>query len=518
MARPKSASAGSPKSVTRMFAGLTSRCSTPSACASASASAILTPTSRASAGVSGAIRMRSAYDPRHSSMIRYGCPSSVTPGVEEVDDVRVAGHPAGRPRLAQEPPLVAFALQRRFSTLTATSPARPTPGSPGTPSRTRPGPARTGRSGPAPSGTPVSGHAFKRYGRWPTVSRQPHSVASAATAVPLSAACRTPRGPRTPAATVSASRALAGGASAARQHPAGAPPGCARPRPAARPPAAPRPALPRPGRPRAAPARTPATACRRGNSSDGSAASAAMSPSSAQRRARRRRRPGRASARSARGPTRAAGSTSCGAIDGQHALGVGLGRRRVARVPAWTKPRTVPAMPTSSGCPVALGARQRVGEQVPGVRRLAQPAGDHAADHQRQPAAPVVVGRRRSRGTPAAPRGRPRSGRRVRRRRTRRRRAACRRPTPRRPARRTAGKRVASRRASASRPASSRANAVVPRSQARPTGSPSSAKRRAARSSAASAPAKSPRVTVTQARSCSDHASLRRSPAATAIW
>ncbi len=50
------------------------------------------------------------------------------------------------------------------------------------------------------------------------------------------------------------------------------------------------------------------------------------------------------------------------------------------------------------------------------------------------------------------------------------------------------------------------------------TGRCSSAKSRAARPSTASAPAKSPRVVVTQARFCSDHACPRGSPAATLIW
>jgi hypothetical protein len=64
-----------------MLPGFTSRCSTPAACAVASASAMLTPTDRTSSAGSGPPRCsRSTSEPRlHSSITRYGRPSSVTP-------------------------------------------------------------------------------------------------------------------------------------------------------------------------------------------------------------------------------------------------------------------------------------------------------------------------------------------------------------------------------------------------------------------------------------------------------
>ncbi|RAO49842.1 hypothetical protein PSN01_04598 [Micromonospora saelicesensis] len=69
-ASPKSASTAELKCEWRMLAGFTSRCSTPAACEWASASAILMPRSRASTGPSGEVRIRSAYEPSQSSMIR----------------------------------------------------------------------------------------------------------------------------------------------------------------------------------------------------------------------------------------------------------------------------------------------------------------------------------------------------------------------------------------------------------------------------------------------------------------
>ncbi len=81
VASPKSDSATMPYPLTRMLAGFTSRCSTPAACAAASASATRTPMSRTSPGLSGpSSRSRSASDPPgHSSSTMYGRPSPSTP-------------------------------------------------------------------------------------------------------------------------------------------------------------------------------------------------------------------------------------------------------------------------------------------------------------------------------------------------------------------------------------------------------------------------------------------------------
>nr|WP_262380623.1 hypothetical protein [Nonomuraea sp. PA05] len=76
VARPKSERATWPYRLSRMLAGFTSRCSTPCACAAASASAMRAPTSLASAGES----TRPASDPPgHSSSTMYGRPSGSTP-------------------------------------------------------------------------------------------------------------------------------------------------------------------------------------------------------------------------------------------------------------------------------------------------------------------------------------------------------------------------------------------------------------------------------------------------------
>jgi hypothetical protein len=63
LAMPKSTSLGSPRPVNRMFSGLMSRCSTPTACAAASASAIAAPMPSASSTGSGPSAIRSASDP-----------------------------------------------------------------------------------------------------------------------------------------------------------------------------------------------------------------------------------------------------------------------------------------------------------------------------------------------------------------------------------------------------------------------------------------------------------------------
>ena len=80
-ARPKSESPTMPNRLTSMFAGLMSRCSTPEACAAASASASLVPMSRTcAAGIGPFLRSASFSEPAgHSSITRYGRPSSSVP-------------------------------------------------------------------------------------------------------------------------------------------------------------------------------------------------------------------------------------------------------------------------------------------------------------------------------------------------------------------------------------------------------------------------------------------------------
>ena len=69
LARPKSRTFACPRGLTKMFAGLRSRCTIPLACADSSASAICTPTSRRAARSAGPRRTRSAsVSPSSSSM------------------------------------------------------------------------------------------------------------------------------------------------------------------------------------------------------------------------------------------------------------------------------------------------------------------------------------------------------------------------------------------------------------------------------------------------------------------
>ena len=166
----------------------------------------------------------------------------------------------------------------------------------------------------------------------------------------------------------------------------------------------------------------------------------------------------------------------------------------------------------------ALAVLQGLGQQVDRVHRLGHPAGDHAPHDQRESTAPVVG---RGRELAVGPAGGPVGGGEiaefgggVRLDRAQRRDGPLV-TDPLAERQEHAGQPFAPRPAD---PASSRANAVVPRSQARPTGSCFSANSRAARPSVASAPAKSPRVVATQARFCSDHAWLRGSRSATATW
>ncbi len=81
-AMPKSVIFTWPSGVTRMFAGFTSRCTTPAACATARASAIWSPSSLACSGsMSRPCAISSASGrPSTSSITRYGVPvSSRTP-------------------------------------------------------------------------------------------------------------------------------------------------------------------------------------------------------------------------------------------------------------------------------------------------------------------------------------------------------------------------------------------------------------------------------------------------------
>ena len=74
---PKSVSAGCPYSVTRMFAGLMSRCRIPARCAVSTAPAIWTAVRSASATESRSVRYRAPRLGREQySMARYGRPSS----------------------------------------------------------------------------------------------------------------------------------------------------------------------------------------------------------------------------------------------------------------------------------------------------------------------------------------------------------------------------------------------------------------------------------------------------------
>ena len=73
MATPKSASAGSPNSVIRMFCGLTSRCRISARWAVSRAPAILMPSATTSAtGSPAPPRIRSPTEPWHSSSTRTG--------------------------------------------------------------------------------------------------------------------------------------------------------------------------------------------------------------------------------------------------------------------------------------------------------------------------------------------------------------------------------------------------------------------------------------------------------------
>ncbi len=147
----------------------------------------------------------------------------------------------------------------------------------------------------------------------------------------------------------------------------------------------------------------------------------------------------RAVASSTRGATCAGACGLCGSTAGQHRQGVALGRGPVAHVQGHeTAQRAGHPGEQRVGGPASV--RQRVGEQVGGVFRLAQPAGHHAPDHQREALRPSRPRRRRTPGTPGAPPGRRRPARPVRRWRTRRPPAGCPPPRPRRPAHRTAGR------------------------------------------------------------------------------
>ena len=120
---PKSASSGSPKSETRMFSGLMSRCSTPALCAYWRAAEIFTPTRSTSATGSGPdARRRSDRDPpEHNCIARYGDPSSAKP---ESNIVTMLGWLPTRPLVAASRRKRAFAsapARCTASTLSATS-------------------------------------------------------------------------------------------------------------------------------------------------------------------------------------------------------------------------------------------------------------------------------------------------------------------------------------------------------------------------------------------------------------
>ena len=102
-----------PNRLTRMFAGLMSRCSTPEACAAASASASLMPMSRTCpAGIGPFLRSASFSEPAgHSSITRKGRPSLEGARVVDVDDMRMPGQPSRRRHLADEPAAITFGEQ-----------------------------------------------------------------------------------------------------------------------------------------------------------------------------------------------------------------------------------------------------------------------------------------------------------------------------------------------------------------------------------------------------------------------
>jgi hypothetical protein len=80
VAMPKSVRAGRLYSVTRMLAGLMSRCRMPARCAVSTAAATWTPTRSASATENAWARERTCRFGREQySMTRYGLPSSETP-------------------------------------------------------------------------------------------------------------------------------------------------------------------------------------------------------------------------------------------------------------------------------------------------------------------------------------------------------------------------------------------------------------------------------------------------------
>jgi hypothetical protein len=80
LAIPKSASRAAPRASNRTFAGFTSRCTRPRACAAPNASATSAPTRAASAGGSGPAARRSASEPPSQyAMAMYGRPPSASP-------------------------------------------------------------------------------------------------------------------------------------------------------------------------------------------------------------------------------------------------------------------------------------------------------------------------------------------------------------------------------------------------------------------------------------------------------
>ena len=236
------------------------------------------------------------------------------------------------------------------------------PGWPGRPSRSRPGPARSGPPDPGTAGTPrlpcgrTTDHVTppppsagasechlhaRRYRGYGDPGRQRASA-------PAFAACWSLR--RATACSATARLARSPAAATPRPAPARRSPGRARPRRAARAPAGRRPTPRRPGRRRAARRRT------RPPPAGGRAAATPVPRAVLGRLAQHVTAPGtspqasRARPSSTRGPTRAASR--------RRAASPRRARVASASAPAGSpasssaKPRTVQAMPSSSGCPV----------------------------------------------------------------------------------------------------------------------------------------------------------------------
>ena len=133
IAKPKSARPACSYESIRMFAGLTSRCSTPRACAAASASAIRTPRSRTRCSLRRFSGLSQEVSEPPGAQLHHQIRPLVSQnaGVVDGDDAGVTGHPACRAGLAQEATLLRLGLQRALVDLDRNPPVeRVLPGLP----------------------------------------------------------------------------------------------------------------------------------------------------------------------------------------------------------------------------------------------------------------------------------------------------------------------------------------------------------------------------------------------------